>query len=399
MNAMKPIPRKAIDEAEPLGDSRPAQGAKRGRRWPWVILLLVLAAAGAGYAYRDRLIPQEAAPIAAAPAEVVMRLNRLEVMTLAPAVLQETVKVSGSLAPAQQTTVTSQIAGRIEAIGVRPGDAVEAGSVIARLDTADLQTRIAQQEAAIAATQAQLDLANRQLESTKSLADKGLASPSALESAQSNANAMSANLAAQQAQLAGIRLSLDNAVITAPFAGIIAARNVEPGQTIGAGSVVASLVDLSTMEARVLAPLSAAAALRLGQEAQLSVEGFRGRAFDGDISRISPVAVDNTRSIQLYLSLDNEDGLLRGGMFVTGAIVLDSQADAVAVPAAALRRDADGDYLLSVQDGRLVRSPVTPGRSWHDGRLVEVDRSLAGTVIVSAPLPTLQAGMPVTVEE
>jgi RND family efflux transporter MFP subunit len=399
MNAMKPIPRKAIDEAEPLGGPQPKLEQKRGRRWPWVVLLLAIAAVGAGYVYRDRLIPAEAPPVAAAPAEVVMRLSRLEVLTLAPATLQETVKVSGSLAPARQTTVTSQIAGRIEAIDVRPGDAVTAGSVIARLDTADLQTKIAQQEAAIAATQAQLDLANRQLESTKSLADKGLASPSALESAQSNANAMSANLAAQQAQLAGIRLSLDNAVIAAPFDGIVSARNVEPGQTIGAGSVVASMVDLSTMEARVLAPLSAAAALRLGQEAQLSVEGFKGRAFDADISRISPVAVDNTRSIQLYLALDNDDGLLRGGMFVTGAIVLDSQADAVAVPAAALRRDADGDYLLAVQEGRLVRTPVTPGRRWHDGRLVEIDRSLAGTVIVAAPLPTLQAGMPVTVEE
>ena len=53
------------------------------------------------------------------------------------------------------------------------------------------------------------------------------------------------------------------------------------------------------------------------------------------------------------------------------------------------------NYLLAVQDGRLVRTPVTPGRRWHDGRLVEVDRSLAGTVIVAAPLPTWMLSVPV----
>lgn len=420
MNAIQPIRR--VEDIEPVQQNtpesklgsksdtgpegkaeeirRPAPVRKR-RRWPWLVLVL-LAAGGAlaAYAYRDALWPQAAAPAApAAPAELIMRLSPLEIATVAPVTLRETVKVSGSLAPVRQTTVTSQIAGRIEAIDIQPGQAVTGGEVIARLDTADVETRIAQQEAAIAATQAQLDFAERQLLSTQSLAEKGLASPSALENAQSNVNGLRANIAAQQAQLAGIRLSLDYAVIRAPFDGVVSVRNVEPGQTVGAGSAVASVVDLTSMEARMLAPLSAAGALAVGQSAELTVEGLPGRVLEADISRINPVALEGTRSIQIYLALDPTDAVLRGGMFVTGTVVLEEKAGAVTAPAGALRKDHEGDFVLTVADGRLVRTPVTPGRAWNNGRVVEIESGLdLGQAFVSAPLPELQPGMAVKVE-
>lgn len=401
MNA--PI-RPAFDKAQPLDSQAPAKAGaapapRRKRRWPWVVLILLAGAAAGTYAYRDRLMPAPApAPEADAPVEVVMRLSALEVAKVEPARLRETVRVSGSLSPAHQAALTAQVGGRVETISVRPGESVAEGQVIAELDTASTRTQIAQQEAAIAATQAQLDLALRQLESTQSLADKGLASPSALESAQSNVTALQANLAAQQAQLAGIRLSLEYATIRAPISGIVSARNVDPGQTVGAGTTVATIVDLSEMEARVLAPLSAASALAVGKVAELSVEGIAGRLFEAEISRMNPVAVEGTRSIPIYLSLDNEDAVLRGGMFVSGAVILTEKPDAIAVPAGALRKDGEGDFVLAVEDGRLARKPVTLGQSWNNGRVIEVTGLAGGETIVSSPLPELAAGMAVEVE-
>ncbi|MBX3531327.1 MAG: efflux RND transporter periplasmic adaptor subunit [Rhizobiaceae bacterium] len=401
MNA--PI-RPAFDKAQPLDSKASAKttepaAPRRRRRWPWVVLLLLAGAAAGAYGYRDRLMPAPTpAPEAAAPVEVVMRLSGLEVAKVEPARLRETVRVSGSLSPSRQAALTAQVGGRVESISVRPGETVSEGQVIAELDTASTRTQIAQQEAAIAATQAQLDLALRQLESTKALAEKGLASPSALESAQSNVTALQANLAAQQAQLAGIRLSLEYATIRAPISGIVSARNVDPGQTVGAGTTVATIVDLSEMDARVLAPLSAAAALAVGQTAELSVEGIAGRTFEAEISRINPVAVEGTRSIPIYLSLDNADSALRGGMFVSGSVILTQKEGAIAVPAGALRKDGDGDYVLAVRDNRLARLPVTPGKTWNNGRLIEVTGLAGGETIVAAPLPELAAGMAVAVE-
>ncbi len=374
----------------------PAPRARR-RRWPWLVLLL-LAVAGGAYVYQTRLAPQEQAAQPEAPApEMVMRLSAMEVATVTPSRLRESVRVSGSLAPARQAALTAQSGGRVETISVRPGEAVAEGEVVAQLDTANTRTQIAQQEAAIAATQAQLDLAERQLASTQSLAEKGLASASVLESAQSNVNALRANLAAQRAALDGIRLSLEHATIVAPFAGIVSARNVDPGQTIGAGSTIATLVDLTAMEAQALAPLSAASALAVGQRAELSVEGFRGRVFEAQIGRINPVAAEGTRSIRIYLTLDNADGVLRGGMFLSGNVIVASKEGALAVPAAALRTDG-GDHVLAVENGRLVRKPVTRGTEWNRGRLVEVGGLEAGTTIVAVALPELQPGTAVSLE-
>lgn len=396
--------RPAFDKAQPLENAQAplavdTEAPRRRRRWPWVVLILLAAAAGA-YVYQTRFAAEEAVVTEpAAPAELVMRLSALEVATVAPTQLRETVRVSGSLAPARQAPLTAQIGGRVDLISVRPGEAVTEGQIIAEIDTATIRTQIAQQEAAIAATRAQLELAERQLASTQSLAEKGLASPSALESAQSNVNATAANLAAQQAQLAGIQLSLDNATIRAPFDGIVSLRNVDPGQLVAAGTAVATVVDISEIEARVLAPLSAAATLAVGQPAELNVEGFRDRAFEADISRINPVAVEGTRSIQIYLTLDRADAALRGGMFVSGAVILAEKPDAIAVPAGALRTDDEGSFVLAVEDGRLSRRAVETGASWNNNRLVEIASGLsAGEIVVSAPLPELQPGMAVEVE-
>ncbi len=399
MNA--PI-RPSLQEAQPLPTNvnAPKLGTapvRRRRRWPWLLLVLIAAGVGA-YVYQTRFAAEEAVVEAPPPAEITMRLGKVEVTTVQPATLRETVRVTGALAPARQSAIAAQVAGRVETIDVRPGQSVRQGEVVASLDTADTELRIAQQQAAIAATQAQLSLAERQLASTQSLADKGLASPSALESAQSNVEALKANIAAQEAQLEGIRLTLDYATITAPFSGTISARNVDPGQAVGAGTAIASIVDLNEMEARALAPLGTAAALKVGQSAELTVEGFRDRPFQAEISRINPVAAEGTRSIQIYLKIANSDGALRGGMFLSGHVIVASRDNAMAVPVGALRSDGDGDFLLAVEAGRLVRKPVIRGTAWSGGRLVEVSGIEAGTMILAVPLPELQPGMAVQLE-
>lgn len=392
--------RPTLDQAHPL-DLAPLaveEAPARRRRWPWALLVLAAAAAG-GYAYQTRFAADPVTAPEAAPAEIVMRLSPLEVSSVAATRLRETVRVSGSLAPGRQATLTAQTGGRVETISVQPGEAVAQGAVIAQIDTAGILTQIAQQQAAIAATQAQLDLAERQLASNRSLAERGIAATLTLESAQSSANALRANLAAQEAELDGIRLSLDHATIRAPFSGIVSARSVDPGQTVGAGATVATMVDLTEIEARVLAPLSAAALLAVGQPAELAVEGFRDRLFEAEVSRISPVAAEGTRAIPIYLAMANADTTLRGGMFVAGDLIVSARADAIALPAGALRRDEGGDYVLGIADGRLMRRPVILGPEWNDGRLIEIAEGLAaGDTIVVAPLAELQPGMAVEIE-
>ena len=217
--------------------------------------------------------------------------------------------------------------------------------------------------------------------------------PQALESAQSNVTALQANLAAQQAQLAGIRLSLEYATIRAPISGIVSARNVDPGQTVGAGTTVATIVDLSEMEARVLAPLSAASALAVGKVAELSVEGIAGRLFEAEISRMNPVAVEGTRSIPIYITVPNADRSLKGGMFAQGELVLTSTQPVLSVATRAVHDDAGAKYVYTLHEGKIARTPVALGAALEGSAYVEVRDGLsAGDRVIVANLGQLKPG-------
>lgn len=382
-----------------LEDGTPAAGEtpRRRRRWPWVLLILALGVGGYVYYQGQQAVPEvEAAP--AEPVERIMRLSGFDVATVSPQTLQETIRISGSLVPGRQVVLTSQVGGKVLTIDVQTGDAVAEGDVIATLDTQDLLIQIDQQRNAIAATQAQLDLARMQLNSATTLAEREIGSRASLESAQSNFDAISANLAAQEGQLRSIELTLEKATITAPFSGIVAARNVETQQTVGAGTAVVTLVDISRMELQAVAPISSADALAPGQAVSVTIEGLRGRTEMAEVHRISPVAIEGTRSIPVYITLDNASGVLRGGMFATGNVIVALREDAIAVPSTAIRRDAEGPHVLVIADGRLERRAVEVVETWNGGRITELGSGLAeGELFVSARLEELQPGMAVSV--
>ena len=102
----------------------------------------------------------------------------------------------------------------------------------------------------------------------------------------------------------------------------------------------------------------------------------------------------------MLISVQNPDALLRGGMFATGQIVVQKAENALAVPPAAVRQDAEGDYVLKIVDGVLVRQAVEPGRSWRAARVTEIVSGVApGDVIISGRLDDLKAGAEVLVVE
>ncbi|KFL25868.1 hypothetical protein JP74_16595 [Devosia sp. 17-2-E-8] len=357
------------------------------------ILVVVALALFLYMRLKDRSAP-EPEPAAAR----VMELNPVEITTLAPQLLEQTVKVTGTLAPERRADITPQVSGKLQTVNVRPGESVLAGQVIAQIDIRDLRLALNQQVANLNATKAQLTLARTQLDNAQALFDRGTGSKANLDSAQANVNALSAQTDALQTQVDTAERAIQNASITAPFAGIIASRSAEPGQSVTSGSPLVTLVDLSVMEVQAIAPLSDSASLKEGQRATLTVEGIPQQTFEASVDRISPVAIENTRSIPVFLTLKNPDGVFRGGMFTTGSIVVDEAKDALAVPLSALREDKQGDFVLAVADGKLVRQAVEKGRQWSTGNLVQILSGLkAGDVVVTGRLPELEPDTAITI--
>ena len=182
-------------------------------------------------------------------------------------------------------------------------------------------------------------------------------------------------------------------MVRAPISGIVSQRMVQPGEKVSPDSPLLAIVDLSRLELEAPAPASEIPSVKLGQIAHFKVGGYGERQFAATVERINPATDAGTRSIKLYLSVDNADGALRGGMFAQGELVLDQSVPAPTVPSSAIRSDAGVAYVLVVDNGKLVRRTVTLGLKTDDASFVEVREGLSvGTQVLAAKIDALQDG-------
>lgn len=380
----------AQSKREKRNADRVAQGLKPRRRiMPWIVSALIVLGIVGFIALRPATPP---ATEVADATPVARQIRQTETTTVETTTLRQTVKVTGTLVPGQQAEVASQASGRVIAVLKRPGDAVSEGDVLAQIDRATLELQLNQQQATAQATRAQLASSQQQLERTEQLAAQGLASPSTLEQARSAHAALEANLSALDIAVQTAELALSNATVKAPLDGVVSLRSVEPGQTISAGTPLFTIVNLDEIQFDAAASVNLSAMVAAGQPTAVAVTGLDGQVFAGTVTRVNPVSISGTRTVPIYIQLDNAEGNLRGGMFATGQIVVAEKPQAHAVSAAALREDAEGAYVLKLADGTLVRQGVQVIQEWDRGRLVEVTGIAAGDVIVSAPLDELAAG-------
>ncbi|MGI2033410.1 efflux RND transporter periplasmic adaptor subunit [Rhizobium panacihumi] len=302
------------------------------------------------------------------------------------------VRIAGSLTPIRRSTLTSRVSSTIVELPVQIGDVVKAGDLLVRFDTEGLSSAVTARKAEIDALGAQIELAESVLERNTALGERGAASDATRLEARANLLNLRAQLRSKQAEVADAERSLAYAELRAEFDGVVSTRPVDQGQTVPLNTELMTIVDLSRMEVDAGVPTSRIPLVQLEQPVALSVEGFAGRTFDGKVMRISPTAVAGSRAVRVFVAIDNIEGLLRGGMFTTGILQVDAQKDVVALPAASIRHDAEGTFVLKVEGDTLRRQPVTLGMSWTDRNLVQVSGVEEGETIVTAPLPDLVAG-------
>jgi RND family efflux transporter MFP subunit len=360
----------------------------------------IVLLAGGAFAWRSHApLPPQAAATKPSPVERQLELIPAEVHTIKPRGLVDTVRFTGATQPVDQTIVKARVAGRLAEVLVREGDKVAKGQLLARFETTELQARYNERRSAVEAARADLKWASRDRADKETLAARNIVSQSALDQARSAAENRASMVAVAEAQLEIARKNLADAEVLAPFDGVVGERLANQGESLPIDGKILALLDTSHVEVAAQMPAADVVRMRVGQLATVTLEGFGDRAFNGRVTRISPTAQSGSRSILVYVEiLDRHDGL-RGGLFGMGTINVQEKAHALAVPAASMRKDDQGDFVLAVEQDRLVRKPVGAVRTWSRGELVEVKGLEAGMTIVSAPLPGLKAGQAVKLIE
>ncbi len=339
----------------------------------FVILALGLAAVAA---FALRPSPE---PAAAKSASAVMELDAADIAQARSEPIAVTLALSGLLQPLAESVLTAEVEGRVDAVLVRPGEAVKAGQVLARLDTRDLAARLAEQQANLAASRAQLDLAEKTQRRNEALQARNFISANSLDSSRSTLDANREALHARAAQLALAQQALAKAVVRAPQSGIVSERAVQPGQHVGMNARMFSIVDLAELEFAAAVPVSQVGAVRVGQNVVVVAEGAmaNGDEAQGRVERIAPMADTATRMIPVYIRVANPDGRLKGGMAVRGQLRLGEVANAVTLPREALRGSGENLTVLAMNQGRAEMRKVQVGvRDESSGR-VEIKSGIA----------------------
>lgn len=364
---------------------------------PVLIVLAVATLAGVAWKLRSGTAPAASpAPAASAPGRAVLELLPGDVAAAAQRPLIEVIEITGSVKAVRSALVKAKVASELRELSVREGDSVRAGQRLGRLDDTEVSWRLKQSQQQADAAKAQLDITERSLANSQALVAQGFISATALDTAQSTAQASRASWAAAQSAVELARKAQADTQLVAPINGQVSARLAQPGERVALDARILEIVDLSQLELEAAVAPQAVARLAVGATATLQVDGLT-EPVTARVARINPAATAGARTVTVYLSLAPHPAL-RQGLFAQGTVAL-ARSERLAVPADALRQDQPQPYVLLLKDGQARARTVQLG---HGGRspqgepLVELLSGVAaGDQVLRARVGTVRDGTPV----
>jgi membrane fusion protein (multidrug efflux system) len=278
----------------------------------------------------------------------------------------EMVAVYSGTAPIEaheEATVVAKVGGEVRQIFVEEGDAVKTGQVLARLDGDRLRLTLAQ-------TEANLRKLERDYKRTLELAEKGLVPKSTAENTKYDLDAL-------RAGYDSARLELSYTEIRAPIDGVISARNIKVGNTIGPNDPTFTVTDLDPLLAFVHVPEKEFRKIAPGQNAEVVIDALGGARFIGTISRISPTVDPQTGTFRARVEVPDATRTLKPGMFARVNIVYERRQDALQLPRTAII-EADGQQsVFVVASGKAEQRTIETGLA--NGGWIEVLGGLKGS--------------------
>jgi membrane fusion protein, multidrug efflux system len=241
----------------------------------------------------------------------------------------------GTVTAVHGVTVSADLPGIVERITFDSGYSVQKGQVLVQLDTK-------QEQAQLAAAEAQRELTRLNLDRARGLVEGGVVS-------RAEYDRTVAEHKQAEARIGEIRATIDRKTIRAPFAGVLGIRQVNVGQYLNGGAPVVPLQSLHPLYVNFDLPQQEVGRVRVGGAVQVALEGATGE-FAGRITAIDSVVDETTRNVKVQATLSNPTGRLRPGMFVRAHVVQGAGAAVVALPASAISYAPYGDSVFVVDE-------------------------------------------------
>lgn len=301
---------------------------------------------------------------------------------------RSSIDLPGRLEAYSQAQIFARVSGYIKDLKVDIGTPVKAGQLLAEIDAPDLDQQIMQAEADVTTAKANLELARQTLDRGRSLIASGAVSQQTLDQRAADAAGRGGLLKSAQANLDRLRVLEKYKRITAPFDGLVTARNTDLGALINAGAAGAPMFvvsDTSRLRVYVNVPQSYVPSVRVGTQAALVVPEYPQRTFAATVEASSQSVDAASGTTRILLIVDNSTGSLMTGAFANVRLELPGAEKAINVPASALINDQNGMQVATIgPDGNVLLKKVTISRDF--GREVEIGSGLtAQDRIITTP--------------
>jgi RND family efflux transporter MFP subunit len=379
-----------------------SKGMAGGRPGHWVLGVGCLAAVGlAGSLIAATLLrPRYAQELDAAAARVAGSPPRVSVATarLAPATSELT--LPGNAQAFREAALYARVTGYVKRWKVDIGDRVKQGELLAEIAAPDVDDQLAQAQANLEQARANLPLAQANAELAKITLKRDEQASNVIAPLQIDQDRAAVKTTVAQVEVTQASIQVNEATvqryktlqgfqkIVAPFAGVITARNVDPGALVTADNPsetreIFHLMQTDPLRVFINVPQVYATAVAPGQQAVVYRQEDPLKRFSGRVTRTAKALDPNTRTLLTQVDVPNPDGALRPGMYLRVNLVAARAARSVLIPSAALVTRNDGPEVALLSENKAVRyRKVQLGRDY--GTEVEVVAGLEGgeTVIV-----------------
>jgi membrane fusion protein (multidrug efflux system) len=292
------------------------------------------------------------------------------------------VEALGTLRANESVDITAKVADRVAAIHFSEGQQVRKGNVLIELDNTEARADLAAAEAAASDSRSQYKR-SQELFATKALSEAQL-------------DQLQATLLANEARVAAARSRLADRVITAPFNGRVGLRNVSLGGLVNPGAVITTLDDLSVVKLDFSVPEQFLSTLQPGLAVQAQSTAYSDSTFAGRVASVDTRVDPTTRSVAIRALIDNRDGRLRPGMFMTVKLVR-PEGEALMLPEQAIVPENEQHFVYVVADGKAQKREIKIGRR-RPGEVEVLQGLSADDGVVIDGTQNLRDGVPVRVQ-
>jgi len=305
--------------------------------------------------------------------------------------------LSGTLEPEREAVLRAQVQGSVLQTYADQGQAVSAGTPLARIDATGIQDAYTSARAQVVAAKNSADIASRDLQRNEKLLAAGAVAERDIEQSRRASIAAQAALQDASSRLATAERAYRSTTVSAPFAGVVSERPVSAGDVVQPGSALFTVVDPSSMRLEASVPAEQLSLIRVGVPVVFTVSGYPGRQFVGHIVRVNPTADPTTRQVRIYVSIPNAGRTLVGGLFASGRMSSDTKTGLV-VPTSAVDVRGTAPFVMRIKGGKVEKAPVQLGLNDKSSETYEILSGIqAGDTVLLGAAQGITPGTPVRV--